>query len=452
MAGSATALFHIDASTGVVTFSHGILDRETEPFYVLLLQAVDEGNLTTSAKLTIKLEDVNDNYPVFNNYESLSPSNRKLNIGLHGDMLLPPSREYFNNSNTAVVRIPESQPSGSRVTQMIANDKDIGLFADIRYIIESQTSYDFANNSSSIPMIKSTNSFLIEPTSGSVLVRGKLMADHFYLLNISAIDGGGLSTTTIVSVAVYDVNDHAPRFHLPIYNFNILEGTYLVGEVGSITAVDEDAAENGRISYQIVLNRTQNAENFPFRIGETSGTLLATGLVDRENQARYQFTVFATDHGVPPQTSSVLVHITVTDSNDHNPKFYGYQTINSSSKLYPKKSLPVYLITIPEDTPKGKLIATIFANDSDSANTGNGIVLYKIEEQGSPFGIDSKNGSIYTLQELDYETNPSMQATIVASDVGTPTKSATALLQVSVTDVREYRTDRLFDQEQYVVS
>lgn len=449
--GPASSLFRISDKPGVITFIRGHLDRETVPSYNLIIQAVDDGNLTTTANLTINLEDVNDNYPLFKNYDSLLPTTRELD-GDGSKMLVKMSTHDLLRDTSAVVRIPETMPSGSRVTQVVAHDQDAGLYSDIRYIIESQTSYDFADNTSSVPLIKPVNSFSVDPRTGVILVNGELLSDHFYLMNVSAIDGGGLSTTTMVSVAVYDVNNNAPKFHLPIYNFNILEGSYLVGEVGLVTAVDSDSGQNAEISYQIVLNDTVSSEHFPFRIGETSGMLLATGQVDREQQSRYQFYVYATDHGDPPQSTSVTVHISVSDSNDHDPKFYGYQTILVPSQSFTNRSLPVYQQSLPENVPTGTLIVNIFANDSDSVNSGNGIVLYKILEPGLPLNIDSKNGSVFILDKLDHETSPTIRATIIASDVGTPTRSATAMMEITVTDVREDLTDRLFDQEQYVVS
>ncbi|XP_047740872.1 cadherin-89D [Hyalella azteca] len=450
--GSASALFAMNASTGSVYFRGGHLDRESIAAYGLLIQAIDDGNLTTYANLTIKLEDVNDNYPIFRKSNEIPQYATKIadnDIGSRGKSIR--DRDFTNSDGSTQIIIPESLSVGSKVTQVVADDKDVGLFADIRYLIESQTSYHHGGNSSAVPQVTSTNTFSLEPKSGNLVVAGKLLPDHLYVLNISAIDGGGLSTMTVVSVNVYDVNDHAPQFLLPVYYFDILEGSYLVGEVGGVTAVDLDLGENSKIMYQIVVNESPLTETFPFRIGETSGMILATGQVDREMQSRYQFSVIATDGGEPPLSTSVEVHISVSDSNDHDPIFYGYQTIYSGSERFKNYSLPVYQITVPENLPKGTIITKVFANDSDSMTSGNGIVLYKIEEPNSPFGIDSKNGSIFTAMDLDYETSSSLRATVVAIDVGTPTRSASALLDVTVTDVREDLADRLFDVEQYVV-
>nr|KAG5696612.1 hypothetical protein BaRGS_034073 [Batillaria attramentaria] len=58
--------FSINATTGEV-HTRRKLDRETVPQHVLTILAIDKGDppLTGTAKLTVNLEDVNDNYPTF---------------------------------------------------------------------------------------------------------------------------------------------------------------------------------------------------------------------------------------------------------------------------------------------------------------------------------------------------------------------------------------------------
>lgn len=74
-----------------------------------------------------------------------------------------------------------------------------------------------------------------------------------------------------------------------------------------------------------------------FRVDPESGDLIATKRLDRERRSKYSLLVRADDG---QQSSDMRVNITVSDINDHTPKF----------------SRPVYSFDIPEDMAPGKHI------------------------------------------------------------------------------------------------
>lgn len=459
--GDAAHLFDIDSSSGQVTFVGDDLDRERVDSYVLRVEARDDGNLTSTANLTINIEDVNDNPPRFVQREPLF-SAREDDLDENSSRKLPDTSnlEYLADLERSLVKIPESLPIGSRVTEVTATDDDEKLYADVRYKIDAQTSFSFAGGANTTPILEEASTFSIESKTGVVVVAGPLEPDHFYLLNISATDGGGLASHTTVSVAVFDVNDHTPRFERPVYNFEVVEGEYLVGEVGKVVAFDQDFGNNAKVHYQIIFYKNSSEDQvFPFRIVETSGTILATGTVDREEREVYEFSVVATDMGTPQLSSSVLVHIEIMDVNDHRPVFYDYKDAIYSGEARNDGQLdssnatftPVYTAALSEHAPRGTVVARVFANDSDSSTSGNGLILYKLEGGEDKFSIDSNNGSVYTVGALDYERAPTHNLTVVAQDLGTPPLSASALLVVTVVDEEEELTTRLFDREEYEV-
>lgn len=459
--GDAAHLFSIDSSNGQVTFTGEALDRETTEAYDLLLVARDDGNLTSSANLTITVEDVNDNPPRFEQREPLFSARKEIEENNSRKLPDTSKLEYLADLERSLIRIPESLPIGSQVTQVKATDEDAKIYADIRYAIEAEKSFRFSAEENTMPVLHDTKKFSIESKTGAVVVAGVLEPDHFYLVNVSATDGGGLSSYTTLALAVFDVNDHTPRFERPVYNFEVVEGEYLVGEVGKVIAYDQDLGKNAKVHYQIIFYKNSSQDQvFPFRIVETSGTLLATGSVDREEREVYEFSVVAIDMGEPQLSSSVLVHIDILDINDHKPVFYGYDDV-----LYPPATstdlpvdplvgnyTPVYTATVSENAPRNTIIAHTFANDSDSSSSGNGIILYKLEGGEDKFAIDSKNGTVFTVGSLDYERWPEHNLTVLAQDLGSPPLTASALLRVTVMDVKEELTKRLFDREEYRVS
>lgn len=88
---------------------------------------------------------------------------------------------------------------------------------------------------------------------------------------------------------------------------------------------------NALVTYAII----SGADN-SFRVDPESGDLLATKRLDRERRSKYSLLVRA-DDGL--QSSDMRINITVSDINDHAPKF----------------SRNVYSFDIPEDSPPGKI-------------------------------------------------------------------------------------------------
>ena len=58
-----------------------------------------------------------------------------------------------------------------------------------------------------------------------------------------------------------------------------------------------------------------------FTVLPSSGEIIATRPLDREQQAEYHLVVVATDQGIPPRSSSCRVIVYVDDVNDNTPAF-----------------------------------------------------------------------------------------------------------------------------------
>ena len=63
---------------------------------------------------------------------------------------------------------------------------------------------------------------------------------------VSAVDGGGRSSTVLVTLSVVDVNDSPPRFTQSAYTFGTYENQPPDTEVGRLTAVDADRPPHDR--------------------------------------------------------------------------------------------------------------------------------------------------------------------------------------------------------------
>ncbi|KAJ8965387.1 hypothetical protein NQ317_004639 [Molorchus minor] len=460
--GNGSENFRLDRNFGKIQFisAESPLDRETTSVYNLRLVAKDKGGRYSEAKLTIQVEDENDNPPMFTrftiyldkgvevfDYDTLGnrigqfEPLRNVTPGLY---IL--SKNYTKSRRqtakmSPLVSLPEDLAVGSPVFKVTAEDKDEGGNAVVKYEILSET---YIPNESSTEPFHLIQYFMVHSTTGEVLVARTLPPESEFRLNISATDKGGLKDYLAVKIFIRDVNDHPPVFKKSWYNFDAEEASYSRNILGRIEATDADFGTNANITYSIKINNTV----IPFSISQATGLLSVNGKLDRETQDKYSFIVVAKDNPKMGRSlsSSVNVEVNVLDVNDNAPIFYGYDELipnpeaNTFSNHNYQEYFPVYFATAAENSPIGTPVTRIFANDTDFTGNGNGLILFDIPYKKSRqnlFAIDSKEGIVTTIGKLDYETESSHNITIIASDLGSPSLSSTAILTVNIIDVPE---------------
>ena len=122
-----------------------------------------------------------------------------------------------------------------------------------------------------------------------------------------------LNGTSTIFITVTDTNDNAPQFMQNTFHGRISESSPIGKEILTITAQDEDAGENGTISFAVTAVDKPQARGW-FAINQSSGrvsvntTALDYNLID----GRVTLTVTATDHGSPPLSSTTRVEITIS--------------------------------------------------------------------------------------------------------------------------------------------
>ncbi|KAI2804340.1 hypothetical protein BLOT_003322, partial [Blomia tropicalis] len=332
-----------------------VLDRETRSHYKFKVTARDMGGLSSTTDLMINVEDENDNPPVFQ----------------HGPLY---------------VLLPEIAKPGSKVVEVKATDIDEGINSKIQYYITGGGNGDIR----------------IDRATGEIFVVGTLKPGSIYYMNVSAVDGAGLSARTTVNVTIIDVNNHKPTFESSSYSFTVMESNYTNDKIklGVLRARDEDIGKNGLVEYTISSNV---ASDFPFSIDVHTGELFAQSFIDREQREVYTFEVTALDSGEPPSNSSTEVKITVLDRNDERPRFY----------------TDPYLAHVPENLDPGHKVTQIAAFDPDLGE--NGQVFYKLGPgHDNKFYIDGKDGTVWTLSTLDFEQKSFYNITVIAYDRGNP--------------------------------
>ena len=244
-----------------------------------------------------------------------------------------------------------------------------------------------------------------------------------YILNISAQDEGGLSTITQIILRINDTNNNRPVFDKSHYELAVLEGDYDGAELGVVHAEDGDFYENGRVTYELAEG---NSEPGLFRVEEGTGAVRVWGSLDREETSVYSLTLVARDHGDKPLTSSVNVTVTVLDQNDNQPLFFGYDRLMPRNGLH---TVPVYSSHINSyRVDAGVRVAEVYANDTDSASAGNGIVEFRLTDHTNVFYIHPDSGELTTLVPIGEAYNITVQAT----DQGRPPRHATAEVHLTL--------------------
>lgn len=278
--------FAIDAHTGLVTVRTQ-LDREKQPIHTVDVRVQDNGNpsLATATVLEIALEDVNDNAPHF-------------------------LKEQYQTS------IREDMPVGTSFLQLEATDPDEGPNGLVDFFLDQDD------------MFVRMDHFRLDKTSGMLRVNQPLDREHIaeYILPVIARDRGtpqALSTRSQIKITVEDVNDNAPNFEFPSYDFWIAENSEIGTIVGRIQATDADEGENAKIQYKIIGG--PDARFFELDQGMESSDekknsicIRARTLFDYESgQNKFNIEMQASSGQL---SRSVSVRIHVSDVNDHPPQ------------------------------------------------------------------------------------------------------------------------------------
>lgn len=369
------SVFGINASTGDITVQRE-LDYENTTDYRLTIEAVNPNNLNMKDVISVrvKVEDVNDNAPLF------AP-------------------------NLLIGSVEENLHPGSVVRKLTATDRDSGSNGKI--------TYSLVNDANS--------TFSIESDTG--LIKTALMLDRetqeYYDLIIQAVDGGrpSLSSNASVIVKVVDVNDNSPEFSVLSYNASLLEDSSTGKPIVTVTALDRDKGSNAQVTYGLI-----NPSDFPnFRVDSKTGEIILSQQVDYESVNFYNVTVQATDGGFPIGSSSANVLINVLDVNDNSPAFEG---------------LP-YTATVPEDVAIGFVVFNPTGSDRDSSSNAELYYTIKVGNIDKHFSINESTGAIKTSEILDRETRDTYELRVEVRDGGSPSMSADVAILFIVLDVND---------------
>lgn len=472
--------------TGDVYTTDKVIDRES------LCPAQEGGDCTISAdalvgpdqeliRITVIVEDINDNRPYF-------------------------------ETNEIRLKIPEDTSVGTRVLlDDKAQDEDIGSNAEIRYHLGGADGFfSVAQDSSALELIVERE-----------LDRETQTEHHMILV---AVDGGTvpLSATASLVVTVLDVDDQCPQFSPDNPRTVSVPGGATRGKtVAQVQAIDPDLGSNSQITYSFSLQISDRAKEL-FHLDRNTGRIsLAMDIwldslekhvlkvaansppcpleqtqvivylqpvlsleptVEIKYVAQYKNQTIMLQENKPPTLLALLVLKDVSDvqmvlSLEENITAFtlkeqsGNYLLSTSKPLdfelysvffvtvliseahsnhvHARKEMKVMLVDVNDNAPQfektnyqveieennkpGIALVQVRASDADSHLYGK--VSYKLND-GAPavFNIDEETGEVSVLEPLDRELQEEYILTVLARDNGSPPLEAFSLVTIKVLD------------------
>uniref|UniRef100_A0ABI7W3Y8 Cadherin-5 n=1 Tax=Felis catus TaxID=9685 RepID=A0ABI7W3Y8_FELCA len=381
---SAGKVFRVNEDSGDV-YAFERLDREKIPEYHLTALVVDKdtnNDLESPSSFTIKVHDVNDNWPVF-------------------------THRLFNAS------VPEMSAVGTsviRVTAVDADDPTVADHASVMYQILKGEEY-FAIDGSGL--IFTTTKNLDRETKAK------------YEIVVEARDAQGLrgdSGTATVLVTLQDINDNFPIFTQTKYTFAVPEDIRVGSSLGSLFVEDPDEPQNRMTKYSIVQGEYRDTFTIETDPNHNEGIIKPMKPLDYEYIQQYIFTIEATDPTInlhhlssasARKTARVIINVTdVDEPPSFQQPFYHFQLV-------------VQISAIDKDiTPRDvKFKFSLSTEDSNFTLTDN---------HDNTANITVKYG------QFDRERAKVHYLPVLISDNGRPSLTGTSTLVVTVCKCNEH--------------
>ena len=444
--------FNIDENTGDLT-SRRSLDREQKEAYEFIAVAEDNGNdikLSNSARVIVRISDVNDNKPVLTNLVSNiiipdtiragdfvfkfdaedtdSDLNSRLQFSVRDSSGARP--DFSVDASSGVMRASRSMDRPGQRFSLELEVSDTGnpsqsIRAAVTIQVESSSKFPvFASSANQIfieegsitadmPSVEATTvsgqavqykiaggnlnkAFTIDSESGKLklvkpLDREQLETFDLYI-GAFILGSEGQVSYHKITVAVSDINDSEPVFQSDYIMAEVSEEQFPPVTITRVTASDADAGENGIVKYRLLDNTEK------FGIDPQSGEIRTNVKLDREDQDEYELHVEAYDGGQRSLSGSAVIKVIVTDINDNPPKFTRIISIN-----------------ITENSSIGTKVVTVETVDPDIGENAN--ATYElIENPGDKFRINPVTGDIIVSGDLDRELQDEYLLKVKATD------------------------------------
>ncbi|MCI4387864.1 hypothetical protein PGIGA_G00078870 [Pangasianodon gigas] len=386
----AGSVFVIDGRTGNIHVTKP-LDREQKDQYRLVATATDQRTgrvLEASSQFTIRVQDINDNPPVFKHTHYIAS-------------------------------VPERASAGTSVIQVTATDADDQSYGNSAKLVYS--------------IIQGQQYFTVDPQSGVVRTAVSDMdreQQSQYIVVLEARDmaghQGGLTGTTTITVHLSDVNDSPPRFTQRMWTFSVSELTLPGAEVGRVSATDADVGENARLEFTILDG--DGEEMFNITGLNQEGVIILNQALDFETCSSYILSVEVQNPSVDMRflrggvfKDEAVVRIAVLNA-DEPPNFIRDH----------------YTLNITENCRVPCSVGRVHAVDPDTGHSTN--IEYSIapaSDPGAVFRISPVSGLITAVKVLDREREQWHNITVTATQRDSLNQVTRVVVAIETLDVND---------------
>ncbi|XP_056118371.1 cadherin-related family member 2 [Rhinichthys klamathensis goyatoka] len=354
--------------------------------YVQIIAKDASADFTSTASVTININDKNDNFPSF-------------------------EEEVYNAD------VNEHCEDGTFVATITATDADALDDGKITYRLIPES-------------IRSL--FDVYENNGTIYVKNGGRLDwegtNSYSPTLQALDSNGNIGSIVVMIDIMDINDQKPEMNREVYEAYVKENNNLELQIKAIDG-DKPNTLNSKIQYHI----KDSFFSSNFTIDPDTGLLKNDGQLDLEAmdpllKGVIELTVLASDMGTPSLSSSANVTINIEDVNDNSPQY-----LDPAPKPFHVK-----------ESEGGILVGSLLARDADQTDLNNRIIFSITDGSFGSFILFSEplsegyrgNITVDPAVELDYESDrKTFNLKVEASDLGQ--RKATIEVQVIVDDVND---------------
>ncbi|NXY40802.1 DSG2 protein, partial [Ceuthmochares aereus] len=386
-------LFVINGKTGYLNIT-GRVDREKTPVLLVRGHALDKtgAKLEEPIDLSIKVVDINDNFPVF-------------------------SHEVFVGS------VEELSETGTIVIRINATDADEpnNLNSKIAFRIISQSP------SAAFSMDKNTG----EVRVAKINLDRETQSSYSLVVEAKDRDGevGGNAATCALEIKILDVNDNLPVVESRTFEGSVEENRANV-EIMRIKVFDKDEefSDNWLANFSFVSGNEGGFFRIVTDAQTNEGILTLVKELDYEKMQSLNLGIIVTNkaefhksikHTYKPQTIPIKINVVNVREGPMFPS--GPKIIEASEKLQ-----------------IGQVIGQYQAYDEDAGRTAERIIYMKGNDTANWITIDSVTGEIRLAKNLDYESlyvvNGTYTITMLGVTTDSPKKTATGTVIIQVRD------------------
>ncbi|KAI3351755.1 hypothetical protein L3Q82_020574 [Scortum barcoo] len=366
-------VFSIDRKSGKIKIN-GVIDFESFTTYDLRIKAKDGLGLSSYAKVTIDVTDVNDNAPVISVKslsnpvpENVSPGtevgiinvqdedsdkNQQVRCSIQQNVpfkLVPSIKNYYSLVSTGqldrelvsvynitITATDEGSPPLSSSKSVELSVADINDNPPV-FEEQSYSAYVSENNKPGSTLCSVSARDPDWRQNGTViysLLAGELRS---FKVQVTARDNGSppLSSNVTVSVFISDVNDNSPQILYPAPEGNSFM-TELVPKaahggslVSKVIAVDADSGQNAWLSYHIV----KSTDPGLFTIGVHSGEIRTQRDISESDSMKQNLIVAVKDNGQPSLSATCSMYLLISDNLAEVPELKDISYDDKNSKL-----------------------------------------------------------------------------------------------------------------------